>query len=170
MKRSQIKTTKEEKKKMEITQEKTKNAKGKNTSRRNLNQKAEQRNKIIYVSELLRQGWSNRTMVLHLQDKFDVGETTAREYIKRAVKWLGDLNSDSNFVQEIRAKQIERFEYILAEAIIDKKWKDANNIMDNLNKLLGLYENKQKLEITSNEIQFKFGGVENNESNVESCE
>ena len=33
-------------------------------------------------------------------------------------------------------------------------------IIDTLNKTLGLYENKQKIEITSNEIQFKFGGVD----------
>ena len=170
MKKSQIKTTKEELKKMEITQRKTKNAKAKGTSKRNLNQAAEQRNKIIYCSELLRKGWSNRTIVLHLAEKFDVTEKTAREYIKKAVAWLGDLNSDSNFVQEIRAKQIERSEYILTEAIGDRKWKEANNIMDNLNKLLGLYENKQKVEITSNEIQFKFGGVENNENNEDVSE
>lgn len=170
MKRSQIKTTKEELKKMEITQSKTKNAKAKGTSKRNLNQAAEQRNKIIYCSELLRKGWSNRTIVLHLAEKFDVTEKTARDYIKKAVAWLGDLNSDSNFVQEIRAKQIERSEYILEAAIEDRKWKDANNILDNLNKLFGLYETKQKVEITSNEIQFKFGGVENNEDKTDVSE
>jgi hypothetical protein len=118
----------------------------------------------------LRKGWSNRTIVLHLSEKFDVTEKTARDYIKKAVAWLGDLNSDSNFVQEIRAKQIERSEYILEAAIEDRKWKDANNILDNLNKLFGLYENKQKVEITSNEIQFKFGGVENNEDKTDVSE
>ena len=50
----------------------------------------------------------------------------------------------------------------MENAIAERNWKVANNVIDTLNKTLGIYEQKQKIEITSNEIQFKFGGVENN--------
>ena len=30
--------------------------------------------------------------------------------------------------------------------------------------MLGIYENKQKIEISTNEIQFKFGGMNDNNS------
>ena len=48
---------------------------------------------------------------------------------------------------------------LLENAIAEERWDTANRIIDTLNKTLGLYENKQKIEVTSNEIQFKFGGV-----------
>lgn len=124
--------------------------------------------RYIYVAELMRKGWSNKEIVKECQEKYGVSYTTATKYTKRAIEYLLQ-DDDSNFVEQIRKKQQERTEYILRKAIEDRDWQTANKILDNFNKLMGLYETKQKIELTSDEIQFKFGisGTENNEENVE---
>lgn len=124
--------------------------------------------RYIYVAELMRKGWSNKEIVKECQEKYGVSYTTATKYTKRAIEYLLQ-DDDSNFVEQIRKKQQERTEYILRKAIEDRDWQTANKILDNFNKLMGLYETKQKIELTSDEIQFRFGisGTENNEENVE---
>ena len=124
--------------------------------------------RYIYVAELMRKGWSNKEIVKECQEKYGISYTTATKYTKRAIEYLLQ-DDDSNFVEQIRKKQQERTEYILRKAIEDRDWQTANKILDNFNKLMGLYETKQKIELTSDEIQFKFGisGTENNEENVE---
>lgn len=121
--------------------------------------KANKRARIIYTAECYRKGMGNAAIVQHLKDHYGVGETTARNYIKGALEWLCSYD-DCEFIKEVKAKQIARAELLLENAIAEKKWNVANQIIDTLNKTLGIYENKQKVEITSNEIQFKFGGVE----------
>lgn len=124
--------------------------------------------RYIYVAELMRKGWSNKEIVKECQEKYGVSYTTATKYTKRAIEYLLQ-DDDSNFVEQIRKKQQERTEYILRKAIEDRDWQTANKILDNFNKLMGLYETKQKIELTSDEIQFRFGisSTENNEENVE---
>lgn len=124
--------------------------------------------RYIYVAELMRKGWSNKEIVKECQEKYGVSYTTATKYTKRAIEYLLQ-DDDSNFVEQIRKKQQERTEYILRKAIEDRDWQTANKILDNFNKLMGLYETKQKIELSSDEIQFRFGisGTENNEENVE---
>lgn len=124
--------------------------------------------RYIYVAELMRKGWSNKEIVKECQEKYGVSYTTATKYTKRAIEYLLQ-DDDSNFVEQIRKKQQERTEYILRKAIEDRDWQTANKILDNFNKLMGLYETKQKIELTSDEIQFRFGinTTENNEENVE---
>lgn len=124
--------------------------------------------RYIYVAELMRKGWSNKEIVKECQEKYGVSYTTATKYTKRAIEYLLQ-DDDSNFVEQIRKKQQERTEYILRKAIEDRDWQTANKILDNFNKLMGLYETKQKIELSSDEIQFKFGisSTENNEENVE---
>lgn len=100
----------------------------------------------------------NAAIVQHLKEHYDVSETTARNYIKGALEWLASYD-DCDFIKEVRAKQVARAELLLENAIAEERWDTANRIIDTLNKTLGLYETKQKVEITSNEIQFKFGGV-----------
>ena len=130
---------------------------------------AELRAQRIYISELLRKGWSNRTIVVHLCEKYGINEDTANLHIKQAIEWLATYN-DGEWIKDIRSKQMERLEAILEEAVANHNIATANKILDTINKLYGLYETKQKVEITSNEIQFKFGGVDNNEENEDVSE
>lgn len=122
--------------------------------------------RMVYAGELMRRGWSRAEIVKHLSKKYDVSVTSARRYCIRAIECLMK-DDDSKFIEQIRKKQEERTEFILRKAIEAEDWMTANKIIDNYNKLLGLYENKQKIELTSNEIQFKFGGIDNEEVKTE---
>ena len=81
--------------------------------------------------------------------------------MRAAIDWLNSYN-DCDFIKEVRAMQIARAELLLENAIKEKQWRTANSIIDTLNKTLGIYEQKQKIEITSDEIQFRFGGADVN--------
>lgn len=122
------------------------------------------RARMLYTTELMRKGWSNSQIVKHLKEKDDIGETTARNTIRKAYEWLKD-NEASGYVESIRRKQVERSEFLLQQAVEARDWQTANKIVDTLNKVLGLYETKQKVEIIGDEIKFKFGG-ENKDENV----
>ena len=115
--------------------------------------------RTIYAAECFKRGMSNSAIVEHLKEHYSIGDSTARKTMKNAIEWLCSYD-DCEFIKEVKAKQIARAEMILEQAVADRRWRDANSIIDTLNKLLGLYENKQKVEITSNEIQFRFGGVD----------
>ena len=124
------------------------------TPQSKINRKA----RVIYAAECYRRGMGNASIVAHLKEHYGVCETSARKYMKQALEWLASYD-DCEFIKEVRAKQVARAELLLENAVAERNWKVANQIIDTLNKTLGLYENKQKVEITSNEIQFKFGGV-----------
>lgn len=125
--------------------------------------KCNRRVRAIYAAECYRRGMANTAILQHLKEHYGIGESTARTAMKDAIEWLCNYD-DCEFIKEVRAKQIARSELLLENAIAERQWKTANNIIDTLNKLLGLYEQKQKIEITSNEIQFKFGGVDGENS------
>lgn len=124
------------------------------TPQSKINRKA----RVIYAAECYRRGMGNAAIVTHLKEHYGVCETSARKYMKQALEWLASYD-DCEFIKEVRAKQVARAELLLENAINEQRWDVANRIIDTLNKTLGLYETKQKIEVTSNEIQFKFGGV-----------
>lgn len=115
--------------------------------------------RMLYTTELMRKGWSNSQIIPHLSEKYNICNTSARNTIKKAYEWLKD-NDASGYIEDIRKKQVERSEFLLQQAIEARNWDAANRIVDTLNKTLGIYENKQKVEIVADEIKFKFGGVD----------
>lgn len=115
--------------------------------------------RAVYCLDLMRKGWSHTEIIAHCKQKFDVSGVTAGKYIKKAREILMSDES-SKYKDEVMKKQEERTEFILRKAIEANDWATANKILDTYNKLMGLYETKQKVELTSNEIQFKFGGAE----------
>lgn len=126
--------------------------------------KINRRARVIYAAECYRRGMSNIAILEHLKQHYGVCEKTARKFMKQAMEWLCSYD-DCDFIKEVKAKQVARAELCLEKAIEERRWQVANSIIDTLNKMLGIYEDKQKIEISTNEIQFKFGGV--NDSNSE---
>ena len=126
-----------------------------NTHSAKLNKKA----RMIYAAECYRRGMGNMAIIKHMMEKYGKSEHTVRNDMNAALQWLASYD-DCDFIKEVKAKQVARAELLLENAIAEKRWSVANQIIDTLNKTLGIYENKQKVEITSNEIQFKFGGVD----------
>lgn len=120
--------------------------------------------RMIYTTELMRKGWSNTEIVKHLVEKYEICETSARNSITKAYNWLKD-NDASGYVENVRRKQVERSEHLLQRALDEGRLDVANKVIDTLNKVLGLYETKQKVEIVGDEINFKFGSTDNKVDN-----
>ena len=64
--------------------------------------------------------------------------------------------------------QRERLEMVLNGAIEKKDFATAQKVIDTMNKLYGLYEDKKKVSIDTGTIKFDFGNIKtNNEECVE---
>lgn len=65
----------------------------------------------------------------------------------------------------VLAVQRERLEYILAGAIEKKDYQSAQKIIDTMNKLYGLYEEKKTVKLDAPTIKFEFGNINNVDEN-----
>ena len=70
----------------------------------------------------------------------------------------------------VLAVQRERLEYILNGAIEKKDFLSAQKIIDTMNKLYGLYEEKKNIKIDAPTIKFDFGNINNEEKDDEVSE
>lgn len=70
----------------------------------------------------------------------------------------------------VLAVQRERLEYILNGAIEKKDFLSAQKIIDTMNKLYGLYEEKKNIKIDAPTIKFEFGNINNEEKDDEVSE
>lgn len=95
---------------------------------------------------------------------FGITRRSATTYVQKAYKKKIEL--DDNELSNLRFLQLARVEKLYSEALAKKSVKDALNAIDIINKLFGLYETKQKIEITKDVIQFKFDNFNENSNNV----
>lgn len=87
--------------------------------------------------------------------RWGIAMSTANTYIRDALEALTADNEE--FIESARTKHIERLEKLLQEAT-ENHFIDAQlKVLDQLAKVEGLYENKQKVELTGTDITFKFG-------------
>jgi len=69
---------------------------------------------------------------------------------------LSEVMGDPKRNEKIREVQNVRLEELLDRAMDDNNIKAAREVIDTINKLYGLYELKQKVEITDAKITFNF--------------
>ena len=123
-------------------------------TRPNKMSKEEKENRYLYVISLFRKGWSKLTITEHLAELWGIKRQAASNWIKQTYGYMNQ-NSES-FIRNLRRIQLERLELMLMKAMEKEDWKVANTIAETINRLFGLYEIKQKIEITDNVIRFKF--------------
>lgn len=70
---------------------------------------------------------------------------------------------DEKYLGNVREIQRERLETIMAGAINKKDYLSAVKAVETLNKMLGIQEQKQVVEIKDHTIKFEFGNVNNDE-------
>jgi hypothetical protein len=68
------------------------------------------------------------------------------------------------------ALQRERLEFILNGAIEKRDYMSAQKIIDTMNKLYGLYEEKKTVKLDAPTIKFDFGNINNDVDNSEDSE
>lgn len=128
----------------------------------------ESRAKIRYAAELIATGHSKRMCMEELEKKFGIYRQKAEFWWKQGMKSLKE--SDKIHFENLRNKQRERLEVILTEAIKKKDLTAATKAVEIMNKMFGIYETKQVVELKDSEIKFKFDNDVNNEDDNENVD
>lgn len=106
------------------------------------------------IWELMSQGLSRSRIALQLQDRWECSQRSAYEYIRDAMDAL--VRDNEEVEEQTRIKQIERLEYIAAEALERNNTSDALKAYEQLNKIYGLYNEKKEIKVDA-DVRFDFG-------------
>lgn len=108
----------------------------------------------LYVIALIREGLSRIRCNQEVAETFNVGKLTADKYYKEALEYL--VVENEGIKGAARKIAIERLNSVVEDAKEAGNTRTALMALDQLNRINGLYSEKQEVEITG--IKFDFGG------------
>lgn len=109
------------------------------------------RNSVIF-DLMFKRGYSKAKTIQTLQARWQIAMQKCYDYINAAMDALKQTYQDD--IEDVRKKQLEKLQQLYDDALAHNKHKEAIQALDQINKLKGLYEEKQT--ITVNEIKFDF--------------
>lgn len=109
------------------------------------------RNSVIF-DLMFKRGYSKAKTIQTLQARWQISNQRCYIYINEAMDALRETYQDD--LEDIRKKQLEKLQQLYDDCMLHNKQKEAIQALDQINKLRGLYEEKQ--QITINEIKFDF--------------
>lgn len=109
------------------------------------------RNSVIF-DLMFKRGYSKAKTIQTLQARWQIGMQKCYDYINAAMDALRETYTDD--LEDVRKKQLEKLQQLYDDCMLHNKQKEAIQALDQINKLKGLYEEKQT--ITVNEIKFDF--------------
>ena len=109
------------------------------------------RNSVIF-DLMFKRGYSKAKTIETLQARWQIAMQKCYDYINAAMDALKQTYQED--VEDVRKKQLEKLQQLYDDALAHNKHKEAIQALDQINKLKGLYEEKQT--ITVNEIKFDF--------------
>lgn len=109
------------------------------------------RNSAIF-DLMFKRGYSKAKTIQTLQSRWQISNQRCYIYIDEAMDALRETYNDD--LEDFRKKQLEKLQQLYDDALSHNKQKEALMAMEQINKLKGLYEEKQT--ITVNEIKFDF--------------
>lgn len=124
--------------------------------------------KVNEVAILLAKGVSQKQIRIQKSEEWGCTEQNVHYFIKKAMQAM--QSSIEKKLDYVLAVQRERLEYILNGAIEKKDFLSAQKIIDTMNKLYGLYEEKKNIKIDAPTIKFEFGNINNEEKDDEVSE
>lgn len=109
------------------------------------------RNSVIF-DLMFKRGYSKAKTIQTLQARWQIANQRCYIYINEAMDALRETYQDD--VEDVRKKQLEKLQRLFDDCMEHNKQKEALMALEQINKLKGLYEEKQT--ITVNEIKFEF--------------
>ena len=109
------------------------------------------RNSVIF-DLMYKRGYSKRKTIETLRARWQISEQRCYIYINEATEALVATYTDD--LVTVRKKQLEKLQRLFDDCMEHNKQKEALMALEQMNKLKGLYEEKQT--ITVNEIKFEF--------------
>lgn len=126
------------------------------TKPKSANPTTETKTRIRQILDRIRKNWQKDEIVEWVKSEYGVSEITACRYYHDAQKILQDNLPDPELVDKIRNEQIARVTALARKAAENDDTKNALKALDMLNKIAGLYTEKQEVNITSDTIKFEF--------------
>lgn len=89
-----------------------------------------------------------------MQNFWGISNRCGVYYIKEATQWL--TASSDEYREHMREVQLAKLERWAEECRLMGKYLEASKMQEQINKLLGLYEEKKKIEVSGDAIKFEF--------------
>ena len=124
--------------------------------------------KVNEIAILLAKGVSQKQIRVQKSEEWNCTEQNVHYFIKKAMKAM--QSSIEKKLDYVVALQRERLEFILNGAIEKRDYMSAQKIIDTMNKLYGLYEEKKTVKLDAPTIKFEFGNINNDVDNSEDSE
>lgn len=109
------------------------------------------------IIEYICQGLSNRRVKEEIMRRWKVTERSAQKYVSEALESLTQDNEE--FIAKAREMQLERLNALMESLLERGDSSNAIKVLDQINKINGLYSEKKELDI-SGDIRFTFDGNE----------
>lgn len=101
---------------------------------------------------MFKRGYSKAKTIATMQARWQISNQRCYIYIDDAMEALKQTYQDD--IEDVRKKQLEKLQQLYDDCLLHNKQKEALMALEQINKLKGLYEEKQT--ITVNEIKFEF--------------
>ena len=108
------------------------------------------------VLQKYRTGWSRKKIADWLEEQYNIGATQAYKIIHDAILDLCESTKDVDY-EEVRKTQLERAEELLEIARERNDIKSAIKAQDMINRLNGLYVEKQEIKAEIETWTFEYG-------------
>lgn len=120
------------------------------------NPTAETKARVREAVKKLKRNWQKDEVIEWAKGEYGVSERTALRYYQEAQRMLQENVPDPEFVKQVRSEQIARITALARKADEKGDTKSALKALDMINKITGLYTEKQEVNITSDTIRFEF--------------
>ena len=111
------------------------------------------KNEII---DKLSEGLSKRKVVLWIMDRYELSEGEAYRLVREALKDIQESTKDFE-ITDLRTEYIERINSWIETAIKKQDMKTALKCQEMLNKINQVYVEKQEIDVSLKNLEFKFG-------------
>ena len=111
------------------------------------------KNEII---DKLSEGMTKRKIADWLVERYEIQEESAFRLIREALKDIQESTNDFD-ITDLRTEYIERINSWIEKAIEKNDMKTALKCQEMLNKINQLYVEKQEIDVSLKNLEFKFG-------------
>lgn len=111
------------------------------------------KNEII---DKLSEGMTKRKIADWLVERYEIKEESAFRLIREALKDIQESTNDFD-ITDLRTEYIERINSWIEKAIEKNDMKTALKCQEMLNKINQLYVEKQEIDVSLKNLEFKFG-------------
>lgn len=114
--------------------------------------------RIAEVAKKISKGWTKFEICEWVKKEWDLSDQSAGRYWNAGLAMLAVKANDSKYVEEMRQKAIATLDRMVQTEISERKYKEANQSMELLSRLMGYNVQKTETKLTG-DISFNFGSA-----------